>query len=328
MNTTRSTNPWAPLSLKEKKRLKYVVDPTVGHGSKGSIPLRNGHDTSPWSGDAEICTYRSHEIHPMRKKQQHDTTPWATDKNESSCNDTASVCSSVSSVAPWEKENLSERSTRMHFPKRSNTSRHIWYKNTRKGENNPQDVVDDLVRRGMRAETIMEKLAELYDPKKRRGRKRHGILKLPRRDEWPDGTIKDTHANGFALIRRPSGQKEVLAPSGQVMVIEGPREKPIADGKIEKKSSTSIAPMPFDRVYGRAHEGKDTRSSIVLGNERPSSIDRPSKAPLGFTAPKTTASSDGDDRTLSPAVSLHRVTRQLAYASRNAHRTGQIRSLG
>eukprot|EP00939_MAST-03C_sp_MAST-3C-sp1_P000408 g408.t1 len=276
---SRNTKPWARLKPDEAQEMRQYIDPRVKTRLKRIE--RESHDTSPWKGNAvETKVFPLHKLCEVREKQSHDTSPWRRserDPDDSEAPDNFSVCSSVSSIAPWDVERPKSRNSRKHYHKVYKRSTRLW--EAESAVEDMRDVVVAMVDRGLSAEMIMMRLAQVFNSKTnicRRGRRRksgHG-----RRDQWPDGTIKDTMKNGFALISRPSGQKEVLTPTGDIVVVERPARRE-GDEQEKKTSRTAAAghesncagspknaPMSFDNVYSDRFAGRDTESSIVLGS--------------------------------------------------------------
>jgi len=120
-----------------------------------------------------------------------------------------SVCSSVSSIAPWEIEVQKKAQSKLMFSNMQNAKTRPW--------SIPADckdstmVVQDMVNKGLSGKQIMDHLTKLY-PATNSSMKRSSRRIL--NDTWPDGTIKQTHPNGFALVKRPNGREDVVTPAG------------------------------------------------------------------------------------------------------------------
>jgi len=123
------------------------------------------------------------------------------------------VCSSISSIAPWEIEEPKKPHNRLMFMNKQNAKTRPWIISD--DLKDTEAVLKDMVAKGLKGREIMENLTKLYPPKPINGSPRMQRKgKHIRRDNWPNGTIKETHPNGFALMQRASGREDVITPEG------------------------------------------------------------------------------------------------------------------
>ena len=158
-----------------------TIDPRVKSrlGKCEEIKKRSAHDTSPWSGNAEQSVVLPiHKLSEVRERQKHDTTPWGKKRED----DQISVVSTVSTIAPWDRDDSSsKRRTRAHFTDRQNRTTRLWSVENENDPTSSKQIVLDMIQSGLSPEECMSRLEEMFTVEKRRHRRR-------KKEKWPDGT--------------------------------------------------------------------------------------------------------------------------------------------